>query len=137
MELQSLPERYKTAVLQKDLVAYASIFDEQVLVFDMWEHWTYNGLASWQEMAKGWFTSLGSDTDLVRYEDIQIHESGELGVITAIMKFTALSEKGEALRYLQNRLTWVARKKDQSWKIIHQHTSSPVEAATMKVILQR
>jgi ketosteroid isomerase-like protein len=53
------------------------------------------------------------------------------------MKFTAVSEEGEELRYLQYRLTWVAKKKEGSWKIIHQHTSSPVDFETMQVILTR
>jgi len=134
---ESLFEIYKKAVFEKNLEAFASIFDENVRVFDMWEQWTYDGLAAWQEMAKGWFASLGTDKDVVTFDDIQIQTSGDLAVMSAFVKFTAVSADGEALRYLQNRLTWVARKKENAWKIIHQHTSSPVDFETMKVILQR
>jgi ketosteroid isomerase-like protein len=103
----------------------------------MWGEWVYDGLDVWLEMAKGWFGSLGTDRDLVDFDEVQIDESGELGTITAIVKFTAVSEKGETLRYLQNRLTWIARKKEGVWKIVHQHTSGPVDFETMKVILQK
>ena len=137
MEPESLLQTYKTAVLKKDLKAFASIYDENVFVFDTWQQWSYNGLAAWLEMVNGWFSSLGSDHDVVTFEDIKIHKSDELAMLTAIMKFTAVSEKGEELRYLQNRLTWVARKKDATWKIIHQHSSSPVDFETMQVILTR
>ena len=137
MEPESLIQIYKTAVLEKDIEAYASIFDEEVYVFDTWQQWNYNGLSSWKEMAKAWFTSLGTDHDSVTFEDVQIQNSGELALITAIMKFTAVSEEGEELRFLQNRLTWVARKKEGVWKIIHQHRSSPVDFETMQVILTR
>lgn len=137
MEPGLLLEAYKTAVLQKNLEAYTSIFDENVRVFDMWQQWSYHGLNAWGEMAKGWFASLGTDTDVVTFDDIHIEKDTELAMITAIVKFTAVSEKGEALRYLQNRLTWVARKTGNTWKIIHQHTSSPVDFDTMKPVLQQ
>lgn len=137
MKLESLLQIYKTAVLEKNLDAFASIFDGKVRVFDMWGEWVYDGLDAWLVMAKGWFDSLGTDRDVVDFDDIQIEESGELGTITAFVKFTAVSEKGETLRYLQNRFTWIARKKDGAWKIIHQHSSSPVDFDTMKVILQK
>jgi uncharacterized protein (TIGR02246 family) len=137
IELASLYQTYRNAIFKKDLDAFASIFDEKVRVFDMWGPWTYEGLAAWREMAKGWFISLGADRDVVSFEDIQIEASGELAILTAIAKFTAISEEGEELRYLQNRLTWVARKKEGGWKIIHQHSSGPIDFETMKVVLKR
>jgi ketosteroid isomerase-like protein len=135
--LESLFDNYKNAVLRKDIEAFVSIFDEKVRVFDMWGSWRYDGLVPWREMAKGWFGSLGTDSDVVTFSDIQMEASGDLGIASAFVRFTAVSEKGEELRYLENRLTWVARKKGEAWKIIHQHTSGPVDLNTMKVLLQR
>jgi uncharacterized protein (TIGR02246 family) len=137
MKVESLLETYKSAVYQKDIDAFTSIFDENVHVFDMWVQWTCNGLTAWREMAKGWFESLGADRDVITFDNVQIEESGDLATVTAFVKFAAVSQKGEELRFLQNRLTWIARKKDGIWKIIHQHTSSPIDFSTMKVILQR
>ena len=134
---ESLFETYKNAVFQKDIEAFASVFDENVRIFDMWEQWAYEGLSAWREMAKGWFSSLGTDRDVVTFDDVQTEITGEMAVMTAIVKFTAVSEGGETLRYLQNRMTWVARKKGEVWKIIHQHTSSPIDFETMKAILKR
>lgn len=91
-DFSSLLESYQQAVFQKDLEAFASIFDEKVRVFDTWQRWTYDGLTAW---------------------------------------------RNEALRYLENRLTWVAKKKAGVWKIIHQHTSGPVDFESMKLILRR
>ena len=134
-EIESLFETYKKAVFQKDVEAYASIFDAGVLIFDMWAEWSSEGLVTWREAAKGWFASLGTDRDLVTFDNIQIHQSGELAAATAFVKFAAIAENGEELRYLQNRLTWVLQKKENAWKVIHQHTSGPVDFGTMKVIL--
>ena len=135
--VESLLETYKNAVYQKDLAAFTSIFDENVHVFDMWVQWTYDGLPAWREMTKGWFGSLGTDRDVITFDDVHTEESGDLATLTAIVKFTAVSAQGQELRFLQNRLTWIARKKNGTWKIIHQHTSSPIDFSTMKVILQR
>lgn len=103
----------------------------------MWQEWRYDGITAWREVAKDWFDALGADKDVVTFSDIEITEKGELALITAIAKFTATSEQGEALRYLENRLTWVAVKKGLTWKIIHQHTSSPIDFNTMQVVLKR
>ncbi|HXB08744.1 MAG TPA: nuclear transport factor 2 family protein [Puia sp.] len=135
-DIKSLFEAYKAAVFQKDIDAFLALFDESVRVFDMWA-WAYDGHAAWREMVTGWFSSLGAERDVVSFDDIRIQESGDIGVASAFMRFAAVSEKGEELRFLQNRLTWVLQKKAGVWKIIHEHTSGPVDGETMKVRLQR
>jgi uncharacterized protein (TIGR02246 family) len=136
-EIESLFETYKNAVFQKDAEAFVSIFDDDVRIFDLWE-WTYDGVTPWREMAKGWFGSLGTtERVVVTFDDIQIQGTEEMAIATAFVRFAAVSEKGEELRYLQNRLTWVAKKKEGIWKIIHEHTSGPVDGETMKVRLRR
>jgi ketosteroid isomerase-like protein len=106
-------------------------------LFDMWQQWSFNGLAAWREMVKGWFASLGENRDTITFDLIQTHTSGELAYASAFVRFAAVSEKGIELRLLENRLTWVLQKKEQTWKIIHQHTSGPIDFNTMKIILHR
>jgi ketosteroid isomerase-like protein len=136
-DIQSLFTTYKTAIFQKDLTAFCSIFDEKVRIFDMWQQWTYEDLPAWREMAKSWFSSLGPDRDVVTFADIQIQAHGELALATAFVRFTAVSAEGKELRYLEDRLTWVAKRKQGTWKIIHQHSSAPIDPQSMKVILTR
>ena len=136
-EIDSLIETYKNAVFQKDLETLASLFDEKVRVFDMWQRWSYDGLVAWREMVKGWFSSLGTDRDVIKFDDIQVQATGEMAIVSAFVRFTAVSETGEELRYLENRLTWAVQKKGEEWKIIHQHTSGPIDFETMKVMLRR
>jgi ketosteroid isomerase-like protein len=135
--IESLFGTYKNSVFQKDVETFVSIFDEKVRIFDMWQRWSYDGLSDWREMVENWFDSLAENKDIVEFNDIQIQSTGEMSVATAFVKFTAVSEKGEELRYLENRITWVVQKKKNGWKIIHQHTSGPIDFQTMKVILQR
>src|SRR4051812_26576706 len=116
-QVESLFDTYKRAVFEKNVGAFTSIFDENVRIFDMW-HWAYNGLVSWRDMAKGWFSSLKTETVLVSFDDIQIQETAEMACASAFVRFAAISDTGEELRHLQNRLTWVAQKKNGTWKII-------------------
>jgi len=136
-EIESLFETYKNAVFQKDVDAYIAIYDEQVLIFDMWEDWSSEGFAAWKQMTQDWFSNLGSDRVVVTFEDIRIQQHGESASATAFIKFAAISENGEELRYLQNRLTWVLQKKENTWKIVHQHTSGPAAFETGKVLLKK
>lgn len=134
--IKLLFDAYAKAVFEKDIEGFLALFDEDVRVFDMWA-WNYDGISAWREMVTGWFGSLGSDRDVVTFEDVRVTETGEMGVASAFARFAAVSEKGEELRFLQNRLTWVVRRKAGEWKIIHEHTSGPVDGATMQVRLRR
>ena len=136
MELKSLFNVYKDAVFKKDAALFASIFDDHVHVFDLWQ-WTFEGLPAWRQMAEGWFELLGKETCEVEFGDIQVREAGDMGYASAAVKYTGISESGERLRSLFNRMTWVAGRKDGEWKIIHEHTSGPVDRETHKVILER
>jgi uncharacterized protein (TIGR02246 family) len=136
-DFPTLFDTYKQAIFEKDLEAFTSIFDEKVQAFDMWQRWSYDGLTAWREMAAGWFSSLGTDRDLVTFDNIQIEETGELATASALVRYAAISAEGKELRYLDSRLTWIARKKDGDWKIMHQHSSGPIDLESMKVILRR
>jgi ketosteroid isomerase-like protein len=133
---ESLFASFTDAVYKKDVEAYLELYDERVLVFDMWEAWAYDGLPAWRKMVEGWFSGLGSDRDRVTFSDTRIEVAGDMGYVTAIVRFAAVSEAGEELRFLDNRLSWVLRRMGASWKIVHQHTSGPIDFSTMKVVLK-
>ena len=51
---------YQAAVLAKDVAAFVAIYAEDALIFELWGQWTHD-LASWREMAQGWFKFLGDE----------------------------------------------------------------------------
>jgi len=136
-ELRSLFETYKKTVYEKDIDGFLAIFDEHLQVFDMWGRWSYQGLQAWREMAKGWFTSLGIERVVVEFDGSEATVMGDMGVATAFVIYTGVSAEGRKLRSLQNRLTWVVLKKNGVWKVIHEHTSAPIDHSTLKAILNR
>ena len=56
---------------------------------------------------------------------------------SAFVTYTGLSASGEALRSMDNRLTWVLRSEKGAWKITHEHTSAPVDFESSEVLLRR
>jgi len=128
---------YKAAVLAKSVDAFVALYDPNVLVFDMWGAWSHDGIDAWRRMAEEWFGSLGDELVRVEFDGIQTTVSDDVAVLSAFVTFTGLSADGEELRSMNNRLTWGLRKADGTWKVVHEHTSAPVDMATGKVDLKR
>jgi uncharacterized protein (TIGR02246 family) len=132
-----LLEAYKAAVFAKNVDAFAALFDDDVRVFDMWGRWSHDGLPAWRAMAAEWFGSLGAERVVVAFDDVRTSVAQDLAIAHAFVTFEAVSEAGEHLRALNNRLTWALRRQDGRWKVVHEHTSGPVDFRTGKVMLER
>lgn len=128
---------YKAAVFAKDVDSFVALYDPDVLVFDMWGVWSYNGIAAWREMVSGWFGSLGTERVVVDFSDAQTIVTQDLAVAHAFVTYKAVSADGVDLRSMNNRLTVTLRQKGDGWKIVHQHTSAPIDFETAKVIFKR
>ncbi|MFL9931155.1 nuclear transport factor 2 family protein [Paraburkholderia sp. RL18-103-BIB-C] len=128
---------YKAAVFAKDVDSFVALYDADVLVFDMWRVWSYKGIAVWREMAAGWFGSLGTERVIVDFSDVQRIVAQDLAVVHAFVTYKAVTADGVDLRSLDNRLTATLRQKSDGWKIIHQHTSLPIDLETAKGIFKR
>ncbi len=136
--IQEMLERYKSAAFEKDVDAFVALFDENVRVFDMWGRWSYDGAGEWHAMVSEWFGSLGDERVAVEFEDVQTVTGDGVAAAHAFVTFTGFSADGAELRSMNNRLTWVLRKAaDGAWKVVHEHTSAPIDFETAKVRLSR
>jgi uncharacterized protein (TIGR02246 family) len=129
-------EAYKACVLRKDAAAFAELYAQDVRVFDAWGVWSYEGAPAWRQAVEEWFGSLGTDHVTVAFEDVRVVESGVAATLSAVVRYTAVSASGIAMRSLHNRLTW-SLMNDGGWKIGHEHTSAPIGLSDMKAILRR
>jgi uncharacterized protein (TIGR02246 family) len=129
--------RYAQAVRDKDVDAFAALYAEDVQVFDMWGAWSLHGIEAWRGMADNWFGSLGDEQVLVTWRDLQASVADALAIGHATLTYTAVSAAGQTLRTLDNRITLALRRQAGEWKIFHEHTSAPIEHATLKAILTR
>ena len=136
-EIDHVVESYKAAVFAADAKAFMHLYDPAVRVFDAWGVWLYDGAAEWQRAVEGWFTSLGSERVRVSFSEVQVLPGQPVAVLNAIVTYAAESAKGEALRSMQNRITWVLRETGHVLRIVHEHTSAPVGFEDSKAILTR
>lgn len=128
-------ESYKAAVLAKNVDAFCAIYDADVHIFDMWGQWSMRGIEAWRAMAQGWFSSLGTEQVVVDANNIESVLSNVMAVGHAIFTYTAVSAAGEKLRSLDNRITVVLKRTGDTWKVIHEHTSAPIDHETLKANL--
>jgi ketosteroid isomerase-like protein len=129
-------EAYKSCILRKDAAALVSLYAEDVRVFDTWGAWSYEGAVAWRLALEEWFGSLGTDHVRVAFDDVHVFNGGAAATLSAVVKYTAVSSTGIAVRSMQNRLTWNLRD-DRGWKIGHEHTSAPIGLSDLKAILRR
>ncbi|MBI3886504.1 MAG: nuclear transport factor 2 family protein [Opitutae bacterium] len=128
---------YQAAVATKDTEAFAALYDEHVRVFDLWGPWASDGVAARRAMAVDWLGSPGSARVLVETQDVRIFPADAVATADAFLTYRAVAADGRELRAMSNRLTWVLRLVGGAWKIVHEHTSAPVEPGTLKAILKR
>ncbi len=130
-------EAYAAAVFAKDADAFAALYAPEVRIFNLWAKWSDDGVEAWRAMAVDWFGSLGPERVVVGWDDVRTTLTGELAVLHAFFTYRAVTAAGAELRAMSNRLTWVLAPANGTWKIVHEHTSAPVDGATMKATLKR
>jgi uncharacterized protein (TIGR02246 family) len=130
-------DRYRAAVFDKDVEGMLALYADNVHVFDTWNVWEYDGVPAWRSAIEQWFGSLQDEAVEVGVADVRTDEGSDLAFISAVVTYTAVSEKGVALRSIENRLTWVLTRHEETWKIVHEHTSVPVGFEDLKAITRR
>ena len=128
---------FKASVLGKDVDAFVALYDPGLSIFDMWGVWSYDGIEPWRQMVERWFSSVGTDRVIVDFSDVKTIVTKELALVHAFIKYKALDTEGKELRSMDNRFTATLRQNGDGWKIVHQHTSSPIDPATISVMFKR
>ncbi len=128
---------YAAAVHAKDAIAFVQLYEPDARVFDAWGVWQYRGAEDWQRCIEGWFNSLGTERVRVSFQDTVVHGTAEGAFVSAFVTYAGLSETGEQLRSLDNRITWGLRERGHALRICHEHTSAPIGFEDMKALLDR
>jgi ketosteroid isomerase-like protein len=129
--------KYTAAVAAKDAASFMALYDPSVRVFDAWDRFSYEGAAAWLCAVRSWFDSLGEQNVSVTFDDTKTTAAQELAIVSSIVTYTGMSAQGQALQSMANRITWAVRLTDGGARILHEHTSAPVEFGGMTAILKR
>ena len=135
--MEEMLSAYAEAVRAKDVEAFVGLYADDVRTFDLWAVWSYDGKDALREMAAEWFGSLGDgEVVAVRFDDVRIQAGDDVAAVSAFTTYANVSPDGSEQRSMNNRLTWVLRKTDDgAWKVVHEHTSAPIDFETSKAIL--
>ena len=131
-------ENYKTAVYEKDVEKFLSMYAPEVQIYDCWGDWESKGISSWKENIIEWFNGLSEDDVLLNVDinDIVVEEDSYLAFVHCAITYAAHHEEsGEKLRQMTNRFTFGLKKVNESWVISHEHSSLPIDMETGKGIL--
>ena len=133
-----LMARYRHAAQARDVDAFMTLYDPEVQVFDTWGSWSYQGTEAWRRVIQHWFSSMPANEQLrVQTDELRITPGSDVAAVTAAFTYQALTTDGRELRSMANRLTWVLQRQGGHWRVVHEHTSVPVDTETTKAILQR
>lgn len=121
-------DNYKESVLKLDLDQFMSMYDASIHIFDTWTNWEMRGIDNWRKVVEDWFAMLRRDRSTLRvsYEDLVVVESDELAYIHTGIRFSEFNPNNIEFRHLTNRFTLVLKKIGDEWKIIHEHSSLPI-----------
>jgi ketosteroid isomerase-like protein len=127
---------YKDFAGAADSEGMINLYDENVIVFDMWNKGHYLGLTEWSGIIKQWLGSLKDERVNVIFEMVNIHESGNVGFGSSMIVYQAISADNKILRSMRNRITLGFIKTDNVWKVVHQHTSAPINANLQAILTE-
>ena len=136
MTYQDILDRYAQSVYNKDVEGFLSIYDPEVLIFDTWNAWMSTDINAVRSMATQWFDSLDKEKVRVEFTTVNVLHSAEQTVWIGELKFYGLSEDGQVLRSISNRWTWVMKKCDKGLKVVHEHSSLPINMETFTGIMK-
>lgn len=137
MHPEQLLQAYADAVHARDAEALLALYHPHVTVYDMWEHWLYDGQQQWRGMVESWFASLGDERVQVTFDDVRSTVTPDLALVHAFATYAGLSASGERLRAMNNRITLTLTRSGDGWLILHEHSSAPAEFNSGKVNLHR
>jgi ketosteroid isomerase-like protein len=135
MEIEEFFKLYQHSVWYKNSSTMINLYDEQAVIFDMWNEGYNVNPSAWAKTIANWFGSLGEEKVKVEFEMIKIHQSQDVGFASALIRFQAISTEGAVLRSMRNRITLGFSKSAAGWKVIHQHTSAPINSNGLTAIL--
>lgn len=135
MEIKDFFKIYKDAAWSKDTTAMINLYDEQAVIFDMWDKGYCISSSEWRKIIEDWLGSLGEEKVKVEFDMIKISQSDIVGFASALVQYQAISSEGAVLRSMRNRISLGFSKAGNAWKVVHQHTSAPISSNGLTAIL--
>lgn len=133
---EDLFELYMQAAATKNAAMMVGMYHQNAQLFDMWNAYQLSGIDAIRNMVSGWFNSLGDEQVKVEFSEVQLSQGDEVAFASAFVHFRAVDSAGMILRQMKNRMTVGFVKTNDSWHVLHQHTSIPISTANLQGIFE-
>jgi len=133
--VQEVLENYKTSIFERDVEKFLRSYSENINLYDCWNKWECNGLWDWRKSVESWFQELSDEGVYLKvtFSDMTIEEGESVAFAKCAITFYAYAQSSSVkLRQITNRFTFGFCKVDESWQIVHEHSSLPIDSATGK-----
>ena len=124
-EIRTLLESWSDAARTKDIDRLMSLYSSDIVYFDVVPTLQYTGSAAVRANFLRWFDGFeGSIGQEVRDSHILVSE--DIAVAYMLIRASGTLKNGREVGYWV-RATSCCRRSDQSWLIVHEHVSLPVD----------
>ncbi len=135
-QVLALLGRYQAAAAAKDVDALLALYAPDAQIYDCWDQWSYDGEAQWRGAVERWFKMAGEGANRVVFDEPRVHASGDMAALHAFVRYE-LVVHGETKFTMDNRISWTLLRREGAWKIVHEHTSTPLAGEDMKGVINR
>lgn len=123
-------QAYRDAVAARDVEAFLALYDDDVHLFDMWDHYEVTGEDAWRELVVGWFGAHPGEALEARFDDVSAVTGQDVAFARMAMTFAIVASGGELSYEQAHRLTLGLQRRDGVWRIVHEHSSMPISNET-------
>lgn len=131
-QIRSLITKYVDAARRKDLAEVMSCYARDLVAFDLMPPLRQGGVAAYEKLWDQAF-SMTEGPFGVEMRDLSIAASGDVAFACALEHVKAAAKDGPGADMW---LRWTAglRRVDGAWRIVHEHTSVPIDMESSKGI---
>lgn len=129
-EVVAVLDAWAKALREKDLKALSKCYAENVRVFDIGSQ-----LIGYDKLAALWESCFPYFPNPIEGErkDLEVVAAKDFVVLSFLSRMTGMQETDHSAAKSWYRTTWCLREFKDGWKIVHEHTSLPVDCGEEKI----
>jgi uncharacterized protein (TIGR02246 family) len=128
----ALARAYGDAAGAADLDGFLALYDDDVVVHDLFSPAPIVGSAAWRLQVTDWFGDVKEgDRNVAEIDPLTVHVAGDLATAFGRVRYAIVEPDGSERYGMWNRLTWLLRRDDDgAWRVLHEHTSVSLDPKT-------
>lgn len=123
---ESVLDRYVAAVRTLNKEALLALYAPEMRIFDTMLPFQFRGPDEFAHKVNEWFDSVDGTKPNAEATEVDSRITDGLAYMSMYMRYTDVDEDGDP-HGMTNRLTWVLIPDGDDWKILHEHTSVPLD----------